>query len=485
MGHKWGIYTLESICEGIFDCPHSTPKLSASGPYMVRTQDIRKGYFDTSDAVHVSEDVYQNRIKRVEPSYGDLVFSREGTYFGDAAEVPQDTKLCLGQRMVLIRPNPNIIRPSYLRIYINSSAFQAMLKQYRDGTVAERLNLPVIRKLPIAVPPLTAQKAIEDKTCCLEQKVELNRRTNQTLEAIAQTLFKSWFVDFDPVKAKLSVLTAGGSAEEAERAAMCAISARDEASLNTLQTEQPEAYAELARTAALFPSAMQDSELGEIPVGWKIKPLSELINITGGGTPKRSEPKYWNGDIPWFSVKDVPAAGNVFVIDTDEKITEEGLKKSSTKLLKKGTTIITARGTVGKLALLAEDMCMNQSCYGVNGKETGPYFNYFNLLESIDTLRRNTHGAVFDTITTKTFETHLACFPRIDLATIFDLSVSPMLQQIEINLREIGVLKNLRDTLLPKLLSGKLTLPDTTPPKANPPESDMLNAGSVPAEVMV
>jgi len=250
---------------------------------------------------------------------------------------------------------------------------------------------------------------------------------------------------------------------------MCAISGKDEAALTQLQTEQPDAYVELAQTAALFPSTMQDSELGEIPEGWDVVSLSDLIQITGGGTPKRSEPNYWNGDIPWFSVKDVPADGNVFVVDTEEKITHEGLKKSSTKLLKRGTTIITARGTVGKLALLAGDMCMNQSCYGINGKGTGPYFNYFNLRQAVSTLLRNTHGAVFDTITTRTFDTYRTSFGGSEIANRFDAVVMPILEKVESNIRENMVLTHIRDALLPKLLSGELTLP---PAEKTPSEAD-------------
>lgn len=292
----------------------------------------------------------------------------------------------------------------------------------------------------------------------IDDKVALNAKTNQTLEQIAQALFKSWFVDFDPVKAKIETLAADGSAEDAELAAMRVISAKTVDELNSLKTSNPEPFNKLAQTAAMFPAAMQDSELGEIPEGWSVSSLSELINITGGGTPKRSEELYWNGNIPWFSVKDVPTVGNVFVVDTDEKITELGLNKSSTKLLPKGTTIITARGTVGKLALVGTNMCMNQSCYGIRGKNVGDFYNYFNLKEAVSTLQRNTHGAVFDTITTQTFDTYSIAFSGADLANKFDALTAPLLQKIEANVRQNIELVSLRDTLLPKLLSGEIDL---------------------------
>jgi len=109
--------------------------------------------------------------------------------------------------------------------------------------------------------------------------------------------------------------------------------------------------------------------------------------------------------------------------------------------------------------LLASDMCMNQSCYGINGKGTGPYFNYFNLSQAVSTLQRNTHGAVFDTITTKTFDTYRTSFSGSEIANRFDAVVMPILEKVESNIRESMALTHIRDTLLPKLLSGELTLP--------------------------
>lgn len=296
---------------------------------------------------------------------------------------------------------------------------------YITGAVQPKLNKANLDKIEIPIPPKEERLKLNGILNNLRDKALLNSQTNQTLEEMAQAIFKSWFVDFDPVKAKMN-------------------------------GEQPEGMD--AATASLFPEKLVESELGLIPDGWKVSTLSNLIQLTGGGTPKRSEETYWNGDIPWFSVRDVPSGSNVFVVDTDEKITEIGLKKSSTKLLQKGTTIITARGTVGKLALVGTDMCMNQSCYGIRGREVGDYYNYFNLKEAVSTLQRNTHGAVFDTITTKTFDTYSMAFSGADLANKFDALVAPLLQRIETNVRENIELAALRDTLLPKLLSGEVSL---------------------------
>src|SRR5712691_1523683 len=141
---EWRWVRLGDACLEIVDCPHSTPVLAIDGPLMVRSQDIRSGLFRTEDAAHVSEETYNERTKRAEPTYGDLLYSREGTYFGIAAEVPLNTRVCLGQRMVLIRPNPNQLHFRFLLYWLNSPILTTHVYGQRDGTVAERLKLKLL-----------------------------------------------------------------------------------------------------------------------------------------------------------------------------------------------------------------------------------------------------------------------------------------------------------------------------------------------------
>ena len=190
---NWVWQGLDAACEGIFDCPHSTPVLTEHGPYIARSQDIRSGVLRTEEAAHVSEETYRERIARAEPRHGDLLYSREGTYFGIAAEVPSGVRTCLGQRMVLLRPDPSMFDRRFLRYWLNSPVMASHIHGFRDGTVAERLNLPTIRSFPVARPPLPEQRAIAHILGTLDDKIELNRRMNETLEAMARALFKCWF----------------------------------------------------------------------------------------------------------------------------------------------------------------------------------------------------------------------------------------------------------------------------------------------------
>ena len=314
--------------------------------------------------------------------------------------------------------------PRFVYYFFKSIAPQ--IARLDVGSANPTLNRNHVHPMAIIWPPLDEQEAIASVLGALDDKIELNRRMNATLEATARALFQSWFVDFDPVRAKLDGRKPVGM---------------DEA------------------TAALFPDSFQDSPLGHIPKGWEICSLAKKIELLSGGTPKTSEPSYWDGDIPWYSVKDAPSETDVWVIQTEKCVTKMGIKNSAAQILPKGTTIISARGTVGKLALVGNPMAMNQSCYGVRGlKGYGDFFTHFVLRQATISLQQRTHGTVFDTITRQTFETFDCIFPPENLTQIFDCAASPLLSQIFANLHQSRTLATLRDTLLPKLLRGELSV---------------------------
>jgi type I restriction enzyme S subunit len=191
----------------------------------------------------------------------------------------------------------------------------------------------------------------------------------------------------------------------------------------------------------------KQTEIGEIPQDWKVAKLSDLLEIMGGGTPKTTEAEYWDGDIPWLSVVDFNDE-NRFVYKTEKTISEQGLKNSSTKILKKGQIIISARGTVGALAQLGRDMAFNQSCYGLSGKKISNDFLYYCIKNSINRIKQNVHGAVFDTITRETFDSILVSYPNSELeqeqiATI----LTSLDDKIKLNQKSIKNLEEIGQTL--------------------------------------
>ena len=202
-----------------------------------------------------------------------------------------------------------------------------------------------------------------------------------------------------------------------------------------------------------------DSELGEIPEGWKVGVLDDAIEILSGGTPKTSVLDYWGGDIPWYTAKDAPTLSDIFVLATERSITQAGIDNSSTQVLPIGTTIITARGTVGRLACLGIPMAMNQTCYGIRGASEYPdYFTYWNVRNTVSDLQARTHGTIFDTITRETFRIAETVLAPTDVAQTFESIVNPLMKRILRNLNESRALATQRDTLLPRLVSGERRL---------------------------
>ena len=247
---------------------------------------------------------------------------------------------------------------------------------------------------------------------------------NETLEAMARAVFRDWFVDFGPTRAKME-----GRAPYLS------------------PTLWP-----------LFPAHLTDQG---IPEGWEEKPLTAFFSIIGGGTPKTSQPEYWSGNIPWFSVTDTPQKGSVFVIETEKNITDLGLAESSTRLVPKGTTIISARGTVGNLAVAGHDMTFNQSCYGLSANApVGDCFVYLAAQHMVDRLQSMAHGSVFSTITRQTFETITLPMPDPAVLIAFQAMVEKNFERILASVKESRTLAQTRDLLLPRLLAGEIRLPD-------------------------
>ena len=424
------------------------------GALVVQGRNVQGRSFSWDNQRHVSFDKYES-IPRSHCFPGDLIFPKVGTIgkVGILSPCEGHDKYILSTNTMKLTVDPDKANPLFIYYYFTWSRTVNLIHAMNSKSVQPVFNFTTLKKFPLELPSLEIQNEAGRIIGELDNKIELNHQTNQTLEHIAQAIFKSWFVDFDPTRAKITAKQAG---EDPERAAMAAISGKSLDELDQLSSGQLE---QLRITAGLFPDGVVDSELGGIPDRWEVKPLSKMVELIGGGTPKKSEGDYWGGDIPWFSVKDAPAASDVFIVDTDLKITELGLKKSSTKLLPEGVTIISARGTVGRLALVGVPTAMNQSCYGVKGiNGTGAYLNYLNLKEAVSTLQQNTHGAVFDTITKDTFDTVFLVDSSASLKASFEEVATHIFQKIKNNVFENKWLEQVRDSLLPKLLSGELVV---------------------------
>ncbi|HFI8925805.1 TPA: restriction endonuclease subunit S, partial [Escherichia coli] len=190
---------------------------------------------------------------------------------------------------------------------------------------------------------------------------------------------------------------------------------------------------------------------------WQEKNVLDIFTLVGGGTPKTSVAEYWTDEIPWISGGDISAAHQGYLYSTEKSISLAGLQNSSAKLLPKNSTVISARGTVGKYALLARDMAFSQSNYGIVSKiGSYPFFIYLLVGFIVDDLLTAAYGSVFDTITTRTFESVNLKFPSLNSIEKFNEEISPIFSKKETNTQQIKTLENLRDTLLPKLMNGEV-----------------------------
>ena len=374
---------------------------------------------------------------------GDTVLStvrpnRRSMFF--ASQPGDDWVVSTG--FAVLRPNTKLVAPRFLYACVFNPAFTAYLVAREKGAAYPAVSPEDIANAEIPFPPLKEQRAIASILGSLDDKIELNRRINRTLEEMARAIFKSWFIDFDPVRAKAAVRREHPKWTDEQ----------------VSRTACPNLKPEIAR---LFPDSFVDSELGQIPKGWRVQSFTDGTEVIGGGTPKTSVREFWGGEIPWFSVADTPAPGDVFAISTEKTITREGLNSCSARILPVGTTIISARGTVGNLALVGVPMAMNQSCYGLRPPHgQRGYYLYFATKALVEIFRQRAHGSVFNTVTRETLSGTQVVAPPRDLIEAFEGLASALLERILADQRQSSTLAALRDALLPELLSGELRVAD-------------------------
>ncbi len=365
------------------------------------------------------------RLRRYLVKTGDIVYSRRGDVERRALITQREDGWLCGTGCLRVRFGEGVIDPVYASYFLSHPASREWVVRHAVGATMANLNTSILGALPFLLPPLDDQHAIASVLGALDEKVESNRRTALALERLARSIFRAWFQDFEPVNAK----------------AVGATSFRF--------MPQPVFDA--------LPARFVNSDVGPLPEGWEAKALSDLCALVSGGTPKRSETSYWGGRIPWYSVKDAPRDGEVWVIDTAEHITDEGLSNSPARLVPKGCTIISARGTVGTLALAGTSMAFNQSCYGLLPNDEAS-FCYLHLLiqTAVDELQQRTHGSVFDTITRATFDGLMVVSPPEGIVSSFEIVAAPLFEALLSIRRESVKLSQLRDSILPRLLSGSV-----------------------------
>jgi len=417
-------WPLADLCEAIVDCPHSTPVWTDAGVVVLRNENIRDGRLSLSAPSFTDETHYADRTRRATPTEGDLVITREAP-MGEVCMIPPGLRCCLGQRMVLLRPNRVKADSRFLLYAIQSEAVQRGIRVNEGtGSTVSNLRIPLLEALSIPAPPLLAQRAIAHILGTLDDKIELNRRMNETLEAMARALFKSWFVDFDPVRAK--------------------VEGRD--------PDLPKALADL------FPDSFEDSEMGEIPKGWKIQSLGGLAALNSEVWTRHTRPgvvRYVDlSGTKWGRVETVTTHAN------------QDAPSRARRVLRPGDTIVgTVRPGNGSYAYITDSGLTGSTGFAVLRPVRPEYREFVYLAattrENIEALAHLADGGAYPAVRPEVVARTQVVGASPAIIALFARTTAPLLESMARSQRESLGLAALRDTLLPKLISGELRVKDT------------------------
>lgn len=306
-------------------------------------------------------------------------------------------------------------------------AFRQEIKNKAYGSVQENINLETLRGLSFPVPSLQTQHEIADVLMLFDDRITLLRETNKTLESIAQAIFKSWFVDFDPVRTKM-------------------------------EGRQPEGMDE--ETAALFPDSFEESELGLVPKGWRLGRISDLGDVVCGKTPPTKDINNYGNDVPFITIPDMHA--NLVITETVRRLSTKGADSQKKKYLPPGSVAVSCIATPGLVAQVTESSQTNQQINSVIPHDCwGAAFSLF-LLQRVGNEVRTagSGGSVFHNLNKSSFEKIKILLPQKTISQEFTKQISPFLTQITNNQHLIKSIADLRDLILPRLISGQLRLPN-------------------------
>ena len=411
------LVALDDLCDAIIDCPHSTPVWTPDGVIVLRSKNIRNGRLDLSEPSYTSEKDYAQRTKRATPRPGDLVFTREAP-MGEVCMIPAGLRCCLGQRMVLLRPHSATVDPRYLLYAVQSERVQQEIRQH-DGTgsTVSNLRISLLKALRIPSHRLSDQRAIAHVLGTLDDRIELNRRMNATLEAVARALFKSWFVNFDPVRAKMEGRDPGLPKDIVD----------------------------------VFPDRLVYSELGEMPEGWLLKPLDSVAHFQNGLALQKFRPTQSEARLPVVKIAQLRSG-----VANSGEWASASIRPEC--IIENGDVVFSWSGS-----LLVQTWCggraaLNQHLFKVTSERYPKWFYLHSILSHFRDFQRiaKDKATTMGHIRRHHLTDALCVVPPDDaIARASDVFAGLLERQVasEVQRRTLGTV---RDALLPKLISGEV-----------------------------
>lgn len=441
----------DQFCNAVKDGTHDSPKKTEQGVKLVTSKNIIGGRLDLSSAYFISDNDAIDVNKRSKVDVNDILISMIGTV-GEVCLI--DTKPNFVIKNVGLLKLDNPIKAKWLYFYLTSKDAQKTIRERLRGTTQQYLPLGELRKLPILLPK-NDQHMLNTVSflSAINDKIQLNTQTNQTLEAIAQAIFKSWFVDFDPVRAKADCLANGGTMADANLSAMGVISGKSPDELAQLQANNPQDYDELWQLAEHFPCELvENAEFGEVPKGWEVKALDEIANYQNGLALQKLRPENDDEFLPVVKIAQLRQG----YADGEEKaridIKPECIIDSGDVVFSWSGSLLVDFWCGGKAAL-------NQHLFKVTSNNYPKWFYY---------LWTKHHLAEFQRIAADKAVTmghikreHLSqalCSVPSDNFLNLCTSIQQIIDLIIVNRIESFNLAKIRDELLPKLLSGEIEL---------------------------
>ena len=439
------------FCELVTDGTHDSPKKTEFGVKLVTSKNIVGGKLDLTSAYFISESDAQNINKRSQVHINDVLLSMIGTV-GEVALIEKEPDFVIKNVGLLKNSDPK--KAKWLYYYLKSPITQNLIKDRLRGTTQQYIPLGELRNLPILKPNSEEhlQNTIEQLSS-LDKKIQLNTQINQTLEQIAQALFKSWFVDFDPVRAKVQALSDGLSLEQAELAAMQAISGKTSEELTALSQTQPDRYAELAETAKAFPCEMVEIDGIEVPKGWEVLNANDVIEFNPKEPLKKDTLAYY------LDMASLPTQGCSPDLPILRKFTSgtrfrngDTLFARITPCLENGKTAFIQYLPEGTIAWGSTEYIVMRT----KGIIPKPYSYLLARYESFReyAIRSMTGTSGRQRTQLDIIETYKVVSPSDNkLWESFSKIINPIFETINSNTNKNITLANIRDLLLPKLLN--------------------------------
>lgn len=430
MTSNWEQTTLGAICKLVQYGYTTKAKDTRTGIGFIRGTDIAKNSVNWGGVPDC--EVPPENLEKYLVKSGDILITRMGTIGTSAVVQTVPRPSVFASYLIRHVVDITLAVPAYVGYVLKSELFERFIATHGGaGAVQPNINAKTLSEFAFPLPPLSYQQKISEYLGDVDERITLLRESNQTLEDIALTIFKSWFVDFEPVLAKS-------------------------------KGEQPEGMDEL--TAALFPDTFEETELGVVPKGWQISSLAGVSDVGIGKTPPRKEAHWFSEatqDVRWVSIRDMGNSG-AYISSTTECLTTEAVDKFNVRRIPDKTVLLSFKMTIGRVSITDGEMTTNEAIAHCKLTQNSPVCSeYIYLhLKQFDYTSLSSTSSIADAVNSKTVKAIPILLPSIEVHSAFKKVTDVLFEKIKNNHQQIQALVTLRDTLLPRLISGQLRIAD-------------------------